>query len=130
MDRKILGLGIALAYPQYAFAAEAPLVIAQGRNLVERAGRGELVEAEVTGLLSCHPRLNEWIAQLLEDRDLLPPHLQRDEVRSFDPLPGPVSPVGASRYVCPSGDGFTWHKMSVAETVPSCPFCSQTLTRA
>ena len=40
MDRKTLGLGIALTYPEYAFAGETPLVIMQSRGLVERAGRG------------------------------------------------------------------------------------------
>ena len=81
-------------------------------------------------LLSRHARLNEWIEQLLEDSDLIPPQLQRDEVRSYAPLPGQQNPIGAPKYFCPSGDDFAWYRMSVADTVPPCPFCGKALSRA
>lgn len=85
MDRRTLGLAIALTYPERAFAGESPLIVEHSRHLVERAGRQEAVGPEVAILLSRSPRLNEWVEQLLEDGDLVPPHLQRDEVPALTP---------------------------------------------
>ncbi len=81
-------------------------------------------------LLGLHPQLNGWVEQLLEDRDLTPPHLQHRRVRSYSQLPGDGSPVSAGRYICPTGDGFTWHRASVVDVVPRCKICGESLSRA
>jgi hypothetical protein len=129
LDSRILGLSIALAYPQYAFAG-TPSVVSESEDLVRRAGRGEAVALEVAALLRLHPELNEWIEQVLEDRDLTPPHLRRRRVRSYSQLLGDGSPVSMGRYTCPAGDRFTWHRASVADVVPPCGICGRPLSRA
>jgi len=129
MDRKILGLAIALAYPASAFAGEGEEVIARSRALVTRAGRGEAVMPEITELLSCHPGLDEWVDDLLDDPGLVPPDLQPRRLRSYRPLPGDMHVIGAPRYACSSGDGFTWYQISSADTVPPCVLCGRELVR-
>jgi hypothetical protein len=130
MDGRTLGLSIALAYPEYAFAAEDPAVIEQSRSLIDRAGNDEDTSAEVADLLGRHPHLNEWVEQLLEDDELLPPHLQPDTVRSFQPVPGPRGPIQAPKYECPVGDGYTWYQSSVGKAVPRCATCGRSLKLA
>lgn len=130
MNRRTLALGIALAYPEYAFAGEPFRAVTESREIIDRAGRGDNVDRETAELLSRYVRLNEWAEQLLEDKDLVPPHLQRDEVRSYNPLPGHGEPVQAPKYICPLGHSFVWYRMSVAEVVPPCSFCHSRLTRA
>jgi len=127
MDRRTLGLAIALTYPERAFAGESPLIVEQSRHLVERAGRQEAVGSEVAQLLSRSPRLNEWVEQLLEDGDLVPPHLQSDQVRSYAGLTGMASSK-PPRYHCPEHD-VVWYRMSVADTVPPCSSCEKILSR-
>ena len=130
MDRRTLALGIALAYPEYAFTAENPVVIEQSRNLIERARHGEAVSADVRDLLGQHPHLNEWVEQLLEDDELVPPHLQPDTVRSYQPVPGPGGPIQAPKYECPNGHGYTWYQSSVGKPVPPCAICQTALKLA
>jgi hypothetical protein len=127
MDRKVLGLAMALAYPKYAFIGESDEVIARSRALVTRAGRGEAVTAELTELLSRHPRLDDWVDDLLEDPGLVPRDLQPRRPRSYRPLPGDMSVIAAPRYTCPSGDGFTWYQISAADPVPPCMLCGRPL---
>ena len=129
MDRKVLGLAIALAYPQYAFAGEDEEVIEHSRDLVTRAGRGEAVTAEVTELLSRHRRLDEWVDDLLADPGLVPGHLQPRRLRTFHPLPGDMGVIEAPRFTCSSGDGFTWYQISAADPVVPCPLCGRPLVR-
>lgn len=129
MDRKILGLAMALAYPQYAFAGEDDEVIADSRALVTRAGRGEAVTPEVTELLSRHPGLDEWVDDLLADPGLVPRDLQPRRLRSFRPLPGDMGIIEAPRFTCSSGDGFTWYQISAADPAPPCLLCGRPLVR-
>jgi hypothetical protein len=130
MDRRTLAFSIALAYPEYAFAAEDPVVIGQSQNLIDRAGHDDDISADLRDLLRQHQHLNEWVEQLLEDDELVPPHLQPDTVRSFQPMPGPGGPIRAPKYQCPAGDGFTWYQSSVARPVPSCAICQAPLKLA
>jgi len=130
LNRRILGLSIALAYPEHAFAGTPSPVVGHSADLVRRAGRGEPVAPEVAALLGLHPQLNEWVEQLLEDRDLTPPHLQNRQVRSYSQFPAGGSPVSAGKYFCPTGDGFTWHRFSVADVAPPCNLCKTVLAPA
>jgi hypothetical protein len=129
MDRKILGLAIALAYPKYAFSGVGDEVIARSRALVSRAVNGEAVTSEVTDLLSRHPRLDDWVDDLLEDPALVPSDLQPRRLRSYSPLPGDMNVIGALRYICSSGDGFTWYQISASDDVPVCTLCGRLLER-
>jgi hypothetical protein len=129
MDRKVLGLAMALAYPQYAFAGEDDEVIADSRALVARAGRGEAVTPEVTELLSRHRGLDDWVDDLLADPGLVPRDLQPHGLRSFRPLPGDMGVIEAPRFTCSSGDGFTWYQISAADPVPPCMLCGRPLVR-
>ena len=74
-------------------------------------------------LLRRHPGLNDWIEQLLEDDELVPPHLQPDVVRSYRPVPDSRGPISATKYVCPTGDGFTWYRSPTARPMACCPIC-------
>jgi len=41
--------------------------------------------------------------------------------KSFEPLPGQVQPIGATKYVCPNTDcNFSWVRRSVGQTIPKC----------
>lgn len=130
MDSRILGLSIALAYPEHAFAGTSPSAVTQSEDLVRRAGRGETVAPAAATLLRLYPQLNEWIEQVLEDRDLTPPHLRPRRVRSYSQLPGGGSPISMGKYTCPGADGFIWHRMSVADVVPPCRICGRPLSRS
>jgi hypothetical protein len=130
MDRKILGLAMALAYPKYAFVGEDDGVVAHSRTLVFRARSGEAVAPEVADLLKSHPKLDDWVDDLLEDPALIPPELQPRRRRSYQPLPGDTNVIGAPRYVCPShDDDFTWYQISAADAVPACTLCGRQLAR-
>jgi hypothetical protein len=129
MDRKSLGLGIALGYREEAFKGVPWSVVEQSTGLVRRAVGGEPVADEVAEFLRSEPRLNEWIEQLLEDRSLLPPHLRPRRVRSYERLPGGQGPVSAPRFKC-MNDDFTWYQAFASEIVPECVFCAAKLVRA
>lgn len=129
MDKKVLGLSIALAYPDEAFKGMSASVVEQGAALARRAGRGEPVAADVADFLRSQPRVNEWVAQLLEDRSLRPPHLRPRAVRSYEGLPGDHGPVSAPRYVC-ANDDFTWYQAFEFDAVPECTQCGEKLIRA
>lgn len=130
MKARTRGLGIALTYPEHALTAEPPAITAKIRDIAERAGRGEEVDAEAAQILRESPQLNEWVAQLLEDYDLKPPHLQANTVRSIEPLPGEPGPIGADRYECRNCGGTVFYQMFVAEAVPLCSFCKHELSRS
>lgn len=128
IDPQTLGLAIAVAYPTEAFSGGERQVVELAGVIVERAGRGEHVAAEVEALLGQHPHLNEWVTQVLEDPQHRPPHLQPDVVRSpYEPMPGEPGPVRSKRFACPLGDGFVWHQRSVADPIPPCPLCGSAL---
>lgn len=130
MKARTRGLGIALAYPEYALATEPPAITLKIRDLAERAGRGEEVDAEAAQILRESPGLNEWVAQLLEDYELKPPHLQANTVRSVEPLPGEHGPIFADRYECRNCGGTVFYRAFVAEAVPPCSFCKRELSRS
>ncbi len=130
MDRKTMGLAIALAYPSYAFFGEPPFLIEEARELVTGAQLDKPANLEVRAFLRQHPGLNEWVEQLLEDPDLVPPEWREDGVRSFKPLTGNGKPITAPRYVCPIGEAYVWYQASVGEPVPSCPWCKNQLRLA
>lgn len=128
VDPKTLGLAIAVSYPTEAFTTEERQLAEQAAAIVRRAGGGEDVARAVGALLRQHPRLNEWVAQVLEDPQHRPPHLQPDAVRSsYTPPPGTAGPVPATRFTCPRRDGYAWHQRSVADPVPPCPLCGTAL---
>ncbi len=129
MDKKVLGLSIALSYPGEAFKNMPPSVVEQSADLVRRASRGEQVAADVTEFLRSQPRINEWVAQLLEDRSLRPPHLRPDSVRSYEALAGDHGRVSAPRYVC-AKDGVAWYQAFEFEAVPECRLCGKKLIPA
>ena len=127
MDSRTLGLGIALTYPTDAFYDDEGELVAQCQALLERAGRGEQMATEVAELLRRHPHLNEWIAQVLEDPEHRPPHLQPDAVRSIPLVAGDPAPVPSQAFSCPVDAAFVWYQRSVADRVPLCPFCRSRL---
>jgi hypothetical protein len=127
IDRHTVGLGIAVTYPVEAFSTDEGQLVERCRAMVERAGRGESVATEVQELLRQHPRLNEWVAQVLEDPQHRPPHLQPDAVRSYRPMPGDADSVPARSFTCGLHNGFVWYQRSVANPVPPCPFCGSIL---
>lgn len=129
MYEKVLGLSIALSYPDEAFKGVSASVIERGATLVRRAGQGESVAVDVDEFLRCQPRVNEWIAQLLEDHSLRPPHLRPRAVRSYQKLTGENSVVSAPRYKCPN-DRFTWYRAFEFDRVPHCELCGNELFRA
>src|ERR1022692_1031579 len=102
--------------------AERPLCWSREPN-PHRTGTGDIVTADVRDLLRRHPGLNDWIEQLLEDDELVPPHLQPDVVRSYRPVPDSRGPISATKYVCPTGDGFTWYRSPTARPMACCPIC-------
>lgn len=126
MDRKTLALGIALAYPEQAFEGLDSSVYARAEELVRRAGLGEPVTAKVAAFLEVEEELGEWVAELLEDLDLRPPHLRPRAVMSYSRLAGDRDPVSARRYTCVNQD-YTWYQASVSVRVPACKFCGEEL---
>ena len=76
MDSKTVGLAIALTYPGYAFSGAPPQLIEEAEALVAGARRDQPYDPEVRAFLRQHQKLNEWIEQLLEDPDLVPPELR------------------------------------------------------
>jgi hypothetical protein len=129
MDRKTLGLGIALGYPEEAFKGLPTSVLERSADLVRRVGSGEEMAAEVAEFLRSQPRVNEWVEKLLEDRGLLPPHLRPRKVRSYKRLLGDQT-VSAIRYMCVNGDDYTWYQAFASDIVPDCRFCGKRLIRA
>ena len=125
-DEQLLGLAVAVMYPGEAFTAE-PVALADAQALVAAAGQGEDVSERVVALLGRAPLLAEWIAQLDEDDEGRPPHLQPDLVRDYRPAPGDGAPP-LWRYTCPR-DGIRWYRANVSEPVPSCSVCGQSLVR-
>lgn len=130
LDQQAIGLSIALTYPKCAFADEDPHVAEVARILVERARRGDPVGGEIKAMLARHPYLNEWIAQLLEDPGLLPPHLQQRKVREYEPLGIPRSPVMSPKYTCATeGCAGVWYMTSAGERIPCCRICDKDALR-
>jgi hypothetical protein len=127
MDSRTLGLGIAITYPTDAFSGDEGELMARCRALFERAGKGEPIATEVAELLRRNPRLNEWVAQVLEDPEHRPPHMQPDAVRSYPLVAGDPAPVPSQAFSCPVDADFVWHQRSVADRVPLCPFCCSSL---
>lgn len=130
IDRKTLALGIALGYPEQAFDGLGSSAYARAEELVRRVGLGEPVTGQVTAFLQDEEELGEWIAELLEDPDLRPPHLRPRAVMSYSRLASEEpAPVSARRYTCVAGD-YTWYQASIGVPVPACRFCGRELVAA
>lgn len=130
MDRKTLGLGIALGYPEQAFEGLDASVYARAEELARRAGLGEPVMAEVAAFLKGEEELGEWVAELLEDPELRPPHLRPRAVMSYLRLAGRSTGVSASRYICVDHDKNAWYRPSIGIPIPACKFCGKQLVPA
>lgn len=129
-DRKTFALGIALGYPEQAFGGLDSSVYARAEELVRRAGLGEPVTAEVAAFLKVEEEVGEWIAQLLEDPDLRPPHLRPRAVMSYSKLAAREHDrISARRYTCVTGD-YTWYQASIGVPIPACRFCGNELVPA
>lgn len=124
-DSKIMGLALAVSYPDEAFAHADPDLQARCASLIRRAGSGEDVALEVSVLLEEDPVLNEWVEIVQEDPQGRPPHLQPDYVRSYSPMRNP-EPMPSTRFLCPR-DGLRWFRRTVAEQPPPCPLCASEL---
>jgi hypothetical protein len=124
MNKKILGLGIALGYPEQAFEDMPDSVIEQAEALVRRADSGEPMADEITEFFRSQPALNEWVEQLLEDPHLRPPHLRPREVRSYERLTGEPH-VSAPRYACVNNH--PWYQAFVSDDIPDCKVCGEKL---
>ena len=132
MDSSILGLSIALGYPEQAFGDLPATVFARAEELVSRARSGEPVAGEAAHFLSSQPEVREWVAQLLEDRDLCPPHLQTRGPGSgtrYARLDVQRTPVSAPKYTCPNGD-YVWYLGFAGDPIPNCRNCGKELVRA
>ena len=103
IDRKTLALGIALGYPEQAFDGLGSSAYARAEELVRRVGLGEPVTGQVTAFLQEEEELGEWIAELLEDPDLRPPHLRPRAVMSYSRLasgePAPFPPAATRAWL-------------------------------
>ncbi len=131
MDDRVLGLGIALGYPEEAFRYLPVSVLEEAKELVRRAGAGEPVDAELAAFLDEQLELSEWIEQLMEDPDLRPPHLKGAGDRAYSQLGSRrPSPVSATRYVCVKNVKHTWYRPSVGFRVPACMICGGELVPA
>ena len=130
MDRKTVALGIALGYPEQALEGLDSSVCERAEDLVQRAGLGEPVTAEVAAFLMDEEELGEWIAELLEDPELRPPHLRPRAVMSYSRLAGECDPVSARRYICESHPEYTWYQASSGVPIPACMICGTKLVAA
>jgi hypothetical protein len=129
LNHQIQGLALALTYREEAFPQQDPSLVALAARLISRAGQGEDISTEVNRLLEEHDFLNEWIAQVDEDPEGRPPHLQPDVVRSYKPIVA-AGVVTAKKFVCPLAHGFTWYRRSLADEIPLCPFDNSVLVSA
>ena len=86
---------------------------------------------KVAAFLKDEEEVGEWIAQLLEDPDLRPPHLRPRAVMSYSKLTaGEHDRISARRYTCVTGDDYTWYQASIGVRVPACKFCGKELVPA
>lgn len=130
MDQKTVALGIALGYPEHAFEGLDSSVYARAEELVRRTGLGEQVTAQVAAFLKGEEELGEWVAELLEDPELRPPHLRPRAVMSYSRLASPRTSVSARRYECADHNKFVWYQPSIGTPVPACKFCGKELVAA
>jgi hypothetical protein len=135
IDRKTVALGIALGYPEQAFEGLGSSAYARAEELIRRAGLREPITAKVAAFLQDEEELGEWIAELLEDPDLRPPHLRPRAVMSYSMLASEEpAPVSARRYTCVAddcpADDYTWYQASIGVPIPACRFCGGELVAA
>jgi hypothetical protein len=93
------------------------------RDLLVRATteEEEAVDEQFLSLVQGSPVLHEWVASLLSDEHLRPPHAQPSTERGYTPLPGHGAPVDAQRYACPVDGNFVWYRPFIGVPVPTCP---------
>jgi hypothetical protein len=101
---------------------QAANVDAELAGLLERAGRGEDVEAPLRAVLERHRATSVFLDMVLDDApDFRPPEVVSETTRGFQGLPGqsqPIPPVG--KFCCPHGD-YVWYRLAVGARPPSCP---------
>jgi hypothetical protein len=122
MDRELLALAAALAYPEEAFDPHEPDAPGDARALVAAAAAGKDMSADVRAFLASHMYLNDWVRRVLEHPRLLPPHLRLDEVRG-DEASLPAHEPMADPFVC-EVDGWIWYRVAANQSIPDCPFRS------
>lgn len=73
----------------------------------------------------------QWVEDLFDDPDLLPPDLQRHDVRGPDyrDAPGQVGPIAADRFVCPEKKDFIWYRPFIGDDIRWCPTCKVQLVQ-
>jgi hypothetical protein len=131
IDPSVLGLSIALGYPEQAFGDLPATVFARAEDLVSRARSGEPVAEEAAHFLSSQPEIGEWVAELLSDQDLCPPHLRTRGPGArtrYARLAGQGTPVSAPKYTCPNGD-YVWYLGFAGDPIPNCRNCGKELVR-
>lgn len=91
---------------------EVAELLAGGRQ-DRAAGLRRLVESDVEVL--------QWVEDLLDDPQRLPPELQGVRTSQYAPGLGSGDFVGADRFVCPQADHYVRYRVQVGEEMGICP---------
>jgi hypothetical protein len=65
----------------------------------------------IRDILQRYPATQAWLTNFLKTEPTQ---------RSFQPLAGDLDPQSATKYVCPSGNDYTWYR-EANEEIPLCP---------
>lgn len=82
--------------------------------LLQRARRGEDVDALLVDALQVHPRLRGWVVRFVET---WPP----PGTKGAPGWGGRAAPVAAPRFVCPVDGLVSWYRRSIGDPIPRCP---------
>lgn len=85
--------------------------------LSQQPGQSAEAEKRLLFTLSHEDATREWLFNYFRARQ------QEDteaQLKDYEPLPGPNTPVPAATYCCPQGD-YTWIQYFVGVPVPQCP---------
>lgn len=62
----------------------------------------------------------QWVEDLLDDPDLLPPELQEVRSAAYGPALGAGDHIPPDRYVCPVLRDTVWYRREVGQPIPKC----------
>ena len=94
-------------------------------RLITEAEADEAVANQILELLAAREATRKWSRQFLQDK--MPPIVNR----SYTPLPGEISRIDASQFVCPEqGCLSVWYKPKTGVEPPLCPKHRKTLVPA
>lgn len=83
-------------------------------DLLAQSSIEQSVDNRILELLAEQDATREWLADFLKHKQ------QPEQLRTWSPLPGQGSIVGAAKFVCPQGD-YTWYRSRVGVECPLCP---------